>query len=215
MGTGCDGLLKLQCCSVLMLGRAGAGPLLGASAAASFAPAPPCSTAASVPRAGAAGGKTISPAHPEACAVATQVLKLLLASPGCWLCGRREPPCVALPRARAHGDLRGVTGYPKYTRHKEAEPGECCRAQQCVWIPPRQRRAGTEDGTLAPQKRGRSWTCRSSPVQCSPGPLRHSSSVSPRLLGDSCCSPLAGVTSDKPGCRRTSSSPAAGRESCS
>ena len=49
----------------------------------------------------------------------------------------------------------------------------------------------------------------------SPGLLCCGSFVSPRLLDDSHCSPLAGVTSDKLGCRRTSSSPAAGKELCS
>lgn len=48
-----------------------------------------------------------------------------------------------------------------------------------------------------------------------PVPLCCISFLSPGLLGDSHCSPLTWVTSDKPGCRRKSSSPAAGRGLCS
>lgn len=140
--------------------------------------------------------------YPSAKAAAgiTQVLVPLHEGPPRWLCGDRD-------RCLSSGVPR-MLDVKRLSPPSTAEPSSACESL------PSSREPGQGMAGSHP-RREEGAGLGVAPCTVLPSALCSSSFVSPGLLGDSHSSPLAGVTSDKPGYRRMSSSPAAGRESCS
>lgn len=208
---GCNGFLKLQC-----LLRACAWPVWSWTLAWEpvwwhYLLAHWCVPAPQPSRACAAGGKTAlrgAPALPCTLRPCSGYPSAKAAAGNTWVlvCGRRDPLGV-LSQAGACSDPGAEICAPSTPDVKKMSPA-CAAKPNSVreTCPDRQRHIPT------PKEKELGFV--QVPAQCS---LSHCciSFISPRLLGDAHCSPLAWVTSDKLGCRRMSSSPVEGRDLCS